>query len=217
MEIEESTPSVGKLTNSFDSIAWVYDSLAKLVFGDTIQSAQLEFLAEIKPSSSVLIIGGGTGWILNELDSLSVSINVDYIEASVKMLEKSKLRGPFRNIEVRFIRGTQDSIQEHTQYNVIITNFFLDVFTEDNLLNVMQKLDSSLSEEGTWMMTDFVENGKWWQRLLVKMMYSFFRITTRLEGRELQNFDYYFRNMGYSLIKEMGFFKQMIASRIYAK
>ncbi|MEZ4686196.1 MAG: hypothetical protein R3B47_09055 [Bacteroidia bacterium] len=52
---------------SFNRLAPVYDFLASLVFGNRIRQAQRWLLDFIPEGSSILILGGGTGWILEEL------------------------------------------------------------------------------------------------------------------------------------------------------
>lgn len=203
--------------NSFDRIAWAYDSLAHLVFFGAIKRAQLSLLHKIPKNANLLIIGGGSGWILTELDRLGISISVDYIEASGQMLKKTQQHQPFNHIKVSFIHGTQESIPVNAFYDVVITNFFLDVFSPANLPGVMAHLDRYLNPVGKWIMTDFVDNGKWWQRLLVKIMYVFFRATTDLEGAQLLNFDTYFHHLGYNKSEQKSFFGRMIISRIYSK
>lgn len=205
------------IKNSFDRVTWIYDGLANLVFFGAIKRAQLTFLSTIKSGSKVLIIGGGTGWILEALDKIGIAAHVDYLEASSKMLEKSKSRPPFENLQVRFILGTQDSIEKNIQYDVVITHFFLDVFTSQNLPLVMNKLDQHLKPNGFWLMTDFMNNNRWWQSALIRLMYLFFRITANLEGSRLMNFDNQFSRLTYSLARKKDYFHGMISSRQYVK
>lgn len=203
--------------NTFDNIAWIYDSLAWVVFRGNIRKAQLHFLSSIKPDSKVLVIGGGTGWLLDELDGFGKLMIIDYVEASGKMLELSKSKQPFENIEVNFIHGTHEKIAVNSSYDVVITNFFLDVFKADSLHLVMDKLDSHLKNDGQWIMTDFVNTEKFWQKLLIRLMYTFFRISSNLEGSKLLDFDLYFKKKGLNLIEQKNSFYGMIVSRIYGK
>ena len=52
--------------NGFDSIASIYDPIARLFFGNSITESQATFLSEI-PVGKVLILGGGSGWIATEV------------------------------------------------------------------------------------------------------------------------------------------------------
>ena len=81
----------------------------------------------------------------------------------------------------------------------------------------MESLSQNLVPNGKWIMTDFQTNNILWQRLLIKLMYSFFRVTTKLEGNELLDFDHYFRRLDYSLAHEKSWYSNMIVSRVYER
>ena len=78
--------------SNFNLIAPVYDFLAKMVFGSHLKKAQTIFLNQIKEGDRVLVVGGGTGWILEELNQLNKPIKVVYVEPSTKMMSLSKAR-----------------------------------------------------------------------------------------------------------------------------
>ena len=48
---------------NFNYIAPFYDTLCQLVFGQRVKNAQIESLKFIPANSTILIAGGGTGWI----------------------------------------------------------------------------------------------------------------------------------------------------------
>ena len=114
------------MLNGFNTIAKIYDTLAKIVFGRVIKKAQLHFLNEIPIEAKVLILGGGTGWILNSILKIRPAVEVWYIEASTKMISiaKKKVVG-FNNIH--FIHGTEQNIPVDQHYDVVITNFYFDL------------------------------------------------------------------------------------------
>lgn len=201
------------MKNDFDRIAWIYDSLARLVFGKSITEAQTAFLEEIPENADVLIVGGGTGWILKALDELDKSINVVFVDLSAKMVNKAKQRAPFKNLEVTFNAGSYEHV--YGLYDVIITNFFLDVFDEKTVPNVIKTLRFRLKAGGYWLITDFVKGAGWWQDILISIMYRFFRITTKLEGKRLLNFDVWLKKNGLSEAISRKFHHGMIKSSIY--
>ena len=91
--------------NQFNRIAFLYDFLVQLVFGNCVRRAQLEFLGSL-PGGTILIIGGGTGWIAEPL-LRRPGITIHYLEASDKMLERSRRRlGQFSE-RIIFIHGTE--------------------------------------------------------------------------------------------------------------
>ena len=119
----------------YNKLANIYDTLAYMVFGGSIKKSQIHFLDQIQKNSKILIVGG-TGWILNELDQLGLQLNITYLDSASEMIKKSKKRSPFKHISVVFMTGSVNMVS--SKHSVIITNFFLDVFDERSLTNVMQ-------------------------------------------------------------------------------
>jgi len=204
------------MSNNFDKVAWAYDFLGRLVFGGAIKKSQLSFLDQVEAGDNVLILGGGTGWILSELDNIGTKMNVIYIDASAQMVKRSKKRAPFKNIQVDFICGTEKDIPDHT-FDAVITNFFLDVFNKDNLPLVMGAINRHLKRGGLWLFTDFRRNDKYWQKILLKVMHWFFIVGANLESRELKDFSIYFKTLGLTLKRRVLFRGDMIESVLYKK
>ena len=171
------------MRSNFDFIAPVYDQLAGLVFGKSIIDSQLYFLNEVPDHASVLILGGGTGWFLEELAKINEECSVTYIEASAKMIALTNRRK--LNKRTIVIQGTEDDIPRHLDFDVIITNFYLDLFPERKLDDVIQKLSNHAKPSCIWIVTDFVDCGKWWQRTMLKIMYFFFKSVSGIEASTL--------------------------------
>ncbi|MEM8567924.1 MAG: class I SAM-dependent methyltransferase, partial [Bacteroidota bacterium] len=128
----------------------------------------------------------------------------------------SKRRGPFQNIEVNYIVGELDQLG-NVHYDVVLAAFFLDVFTEENLAKVIRRLNHLLKPAGSLIVTDFVNTPKIWHKVLIGLMYIFFRLTTRLEGKRLLDFDFYLKGEGFVKDRCQSFFDGMIESAIYHK
>jgi ubiquinone/menaquinone biosynthesis C-methylase UbiE len=174
--------------NGFDRIAFIYDFLARLIFGSSIIASQEFFLDRIQDRSKVLILGGGSGWLLSDLLELRPVCEVWYIEASEKMITmaRKKIRASYT---VHFIHGTQDDIPASACFDVVITNFYLDLFTDKGLENVVDKIRNSADSKATWIVTDFVDGNKSWQKLMLLMMYGFFRKTAKIESERLPQWE----------------------------
>jgi len=194
--------------NGFDRIAWVYDFLSKLAFGKSIIDSQKYFLGNIRDHSKILILGGGSGWLLAELLKIKPDCEVWYIDASEKMISLSK-----RKIKigyVHFIHGTELDIPVGNQFDVVITNFYLDLFTNHQLKEVIEKIQSSLNARALWITTDFVDGKKWWQRMMLRLMYRFFRIACNIESFQLPEWSRLIENAGMKEIESKFFYKGFI-------
>lgn len=159
--------------NGFDLLAPIYDRLARLVFGRSIVDSQTVFLHHVKSGDRVLILGGGTGWLLAELVRHVPDCEIWYIESSNGMLDVAKQKVNGSNT-VHFVLGTHRDIPL-MKFDVVITHFFLDMFSQEELPSVLSGLSRVLHQQSIWLATDFENEGKWWQGVLTKMMIVFFR------------------------------------------
>lgn len=204
-----------KTFNQFDRVAGVYDRLAKLVFGRSIVASQQFFLRKIPPHAKVLILGGGTGWILNEIAKMNVLCEVWYIDASSKMIAQATKKNA-NAIRVHFIHGTEDDIPPEIPFDILITNFYLDLFSERKLHVVINKITFSLTRDARWIVTDFL-NRKRWQRLLLMVMYSFFNVVARLENGQLPDWNFAIQRGGFKKIDSRLFYRGFIESAIFKR
>jgi tRNA (cmo5U34)-methyltransferase len=172
--------------SNFDAIAKYYDQLARMVFGKAIRDAQTCFLNRIPENANVLVLGGGTGWWLNELNDLRPACRIRYVEASVRMLALAK-KNSKPGCQIEFVLGTEESIGGE-QFDVIITFFFLDLFEEEQLQKTILTIKSHMPSKGVWLVADFLKTS-WWHKAALFFMYTFFRMTTGLRTKRLSDWN----------------------------
>ena len=199
--------------NGFDWLAPIYDPLARVIYGKSIVRAQTCFLDSVSPFSKVLIIGGGTGWLLAELLQDRPECEVWYIESSVNMLSMAKKKNK-NSSRVHFILGTEKDIPA-CGFDMVITHFFLDLFSPLTLQSVVQRISRSFKPTTLWLVADFVNQGKWWQRFLLKTMYSFFRRTCQIEAGTLPPWGSILVQSGLTRVDRRLFYGGFIESAIY--
>ena len=203
------------MKNNFNLIAPVYDALAKLVFGNKLKRAQCHFLHLIPQDSNVLIVGGGTGWILDEIFKTGFRGSVTYLEASTKMIKMTEKRlQPDWNVTL--ICGNERAIPQEF-YDAIITNFFLDVFSANQLKAIMVQLSDILLPNALWFCTDFKHTNSLRHKLIIWSMLRFFRLTTQLEASQLHDFAFYFNPLPVQCIVHSTFSNGLIFSSVYQK
>lgn len=202
--------------NNFDRIAWIYDTLARLVFGNAIKKSQLHHLRQLKPNSNILILGGGTGWLLKELIGLQPTSRICYIEASEQMLGLSKKKTDNHHT-IQFIHGTEEDIPREAKFDFIITNFYLDLFTNQSLDNVIPRVSVHASPACQWIVTDFVDRRIWWQVIMLKFMYKFFRIATNIQASALPDWNAKLQQYQWHKNTAASFYGGFIESCIYAQ
>jgi tRNA (cmo5U34)-methyltransferase len=204
-----------KTLNNFDSVAKIYDVLNKCVFGKSMVDAQVFFLPEVPEHAKVLILGGGTGWLLKELVKRNATCEIWYIEASSTMLELSKKGTSNAKQRIHYIHGTQSSIPQNISYDIVITNFFLDLFSERSCEEVIKKIAASIHTHCRWVITEF-ENKYWWHRVLLKIMYVFFRVTSNVEASKLPDWKGLIYKQSLVESKSASFYGAFIKSTLFS-
>lgn len=200
---------------NYNNSAWFYDKLSRLIYGKALVKAQVYLLASIPPGSKILIVGGGTGWILEEIAKVhSTGLKITYVEVAVNMMALSKKRNTANN-EINFINDAVENVSLTAGYDVVITPFLFDNFTEENLQKIFDHIHQGLKPGGVWLNTDFRLTGKWWQRILLTSMILFFRTVCRIEATKLPGIEQCFAKQDYMTIKQKTFFGDFILSTVY--
>jgi len=200
------------MKNNYDHIAGMYDFLSRLVYGRAQVQVQLDLLPYIKPGSRILIVGGGSGWILEEIATRHASgLEIVYVEISIRMLRLSKKRHYGKN-KVTFIHGAIEDTTLTGDFDTVITAFLFDNFAEKRVTTVFNLLNAQLKPSGIWLFADFVlENGHagLWKKIILKLMYTFFRLICHVEAKHLVNMSPFFKNYEplASSVKYFGFIK----------
>jgi hypothetical protein len=88
-------------------------------------------------------------------------------------------------------------------FDLIVTHFFLDCFRADELSTFLPGLAASATEGARWLVCDFREPEKGWQRgrarIALFCMYTFFRHFTRISAARLTPPDELLRRSGFRL------------------
>ena len=205
--------------NHYGRIASFYDRLNRIMLGRATVDPQLWLLEKIPPHAKVLIIGGGTGWILEELAKRQPEgLEITYLENASEMLARSKKRNCGRN-KVAFLLEDAFCFEYTGEYDVVFTPFLLDNFSDKNVLFLVTTISSHLRPGGYWLVADFVHNpgSPLWQTLVLQAMYLFFRTVCAIEARALPDIAAAFRENPYRLAEQHHFYHRFIVSRVYLK
>lgn len=202
---------------NYNNSAWFYDRLSALVYGEALIKAQIWLLQFIEPGSKVLLVGGGTGRILEEIGKIHPSdLTITYVEIAPQMMTLSKKKNYGSN-EVIFVNDAVENVKLAPTFDVVFTPFLFDNFTEDNFQKIFAHIHQRLKPGGQWLNTDFQLTGRWWQHILLRSMFIFFRLICRIEGNKLPNIKKCFADHGYAPIDEQTFYGKFILSSAYRK
>jgi ubiquinone/menaquinone biosynthesis C-methylase UbiE len=214
----------------FDRLAGIYDGLARLVYGKSIRRVQTEFLSEWPKNARVLIVGGGTGWFLEEVLKKAEPAAVTCLDISGKMLEKSQSRIAARQPQVAsrvaYVQGTIRLLLPPPEnpvakrYDVVVTHFYLDMFNGAELQQEIAALKKLLKPGGLWSLADFAYAGKGLMRpvsrIMVGSMYLFFRIAAGINSKKLEDYPTLLEHAGFSPLKSAKHYRGMMVNGLYA-
>jgi len=211
------------MANNYDPIAAYYDLVHRLFYGRAEINAQVELLSFIKPGDRLLIVGGGTGWILEKIAALYRSgLAITYIESSSAMMALSRKRDCGQN-RVEFVEGSVEggSVEQcitTVRYDCILTGFFFDNFASDQARRIVGELAPRLVAGGFWLFTDFYYQkgkGRWWQLFLLKLMYASARLIVKVEGGELTDMEPIFEGAGFEEVYAAFYYGRFIKAIAY--
>ncbi len=211
---------------TFNKSVWFYDGLAHFIFRGAIRQSQVKLLSFIPAQASVLIIGGGTGWILRDLAHLYLNLEITYLEASPGMLAKAQRVAeqlPANFLKINFRHGTETALKPTENFDVIFTPFVLDLYSQEQVWRMVNYLQPYLKPGGLWLLADFFitpeQKGwsRWWQLAVAHGMYTFFGWVEGLTTNRLPDLRTVFQKLPVALRHSQSFFQGFIQSRVYQK
>ena len=191
---------------SFDLVARHFQWMEAVVFGDAMQSARVTFLSKLSTVRHALLLGEGDGRFLQELVRSHPSAAIDCVDSSRQMLVLAKSRLPAGTAEsarIKFIRADARSADlPGSQYDLIVTNFFFDCFNRDSIERIVARIGAGSSESACWLLADFQNGGEASasirDKLLLRVMYLFFRCASQLEAKNLIPAGPYLESIGFT-------------------
>jgi len=205
------------MASNYDNSAPFYDKLSHLVFGNVLVKAQTYLLPKIAPGSNVLIVGGGTGWILEEIEKVNPGgISINYVEISAKMIAITRERIEKNSNDIMLINAAIEDVSL-SGFDVVITPFLFDNYTEENLPKTFSHIHNMLKPGGQWLYTDFQLTGKWWQYAMLKSMLLFFKVLCGVESWHLPDVARQFNTHGYEPVNTKTFFGDFVVTKEYRK
>ena len=205
----------------FGRVARVYDGLAQVVFGQAQRRAQLAALHAglplVGPAPRVLVLGGGSGWVLTELLGRCPAAQVLYLETSAAMLNLAQARlrqlAPGAAAQVEFRRGSERALAPGERFDVVVTFFVLDCFTLADFPAALARLNAARRPGALWLVADFRPPRTWWQRGLLRAMYLFFGVAVGLRARQLPLWPDGLASLGLAVVYESSYYGNFILSQ----
>lgn len=205
-----------RVARGYDRLAPWYQTIEWLRFGGGLQRSRTALLNELPRCQQALFIGDGDGRLLQAFARQQPDCRVTSIDVSSRMLACQRQR--LACLSPRL--GEQaDGAQYHwvqadirqyevppQQYDLIITAFHLDCFTQSEIESLVDRLGESLRCQGYWYVVDFaVPKRGWrrhWARFWTAVMIAFFRWQTGLASSAIVDIPQVFFDRGWTVLTQ---------------
>lgn len=180
-----------------NELASYYEILEHLSFGKRLEERRFAFLGETRTSQRAIVCGGGDGRFLARLLRVNPTVRVDFVDLSPRMVElaEGRIAGMGRAVRarIRFHAGDIDAFEPRADgYDLIVTHFFLDCFSESEVVTVVSRLAHWATPAASWIVSEFREAdgaiGRIWTQGVIRSLYLAFRFTTDLRVTRLPDY-----------------------------
>jgi SAM-dependent methyltransferase len=190
---------------NFDRLARAYRWMEWVSFGPLLWQCRCAFLGKMQSARRALIIGDGDGRFTARLLATNPLVRIDAIDSSPAMLRALTHRAAAnanrlrtfcldaRNFDARDWSAAQTPTpaEEKTQYDLIVTHFFLDCLTTGEVRTLAEEVATAAAPRALWAVSEFaVPKGRFGRLVaqpLLAFLYAAFGLLTGLRVRRLPN------------------------------
>lgn len=191
-----------RIAKGFNMVAPFYDFIVFLVFGKTFARLQREVFSFLTQKKHCLIVGGGSGEILELAINAELAKQFFYADLSDRMLLKAKKRAAkYATTSVEFSSDWKD--WQHKRFDYIILPFVLDCYQQHEVSEMIQDFKKCLSHDGRILLFDFNQEQNFgyqpsfFKDAFIKLLYWFFKLTAGFESDQLPPFNLIFQAQGF--------------------
>lgn len=177
----------------FDRIARLYRWMEYLSFGRALERCRFFFLPVLADSRRALILGDGDGRFTARLLRMNSQLHADAVDASPAMLHLLRRRAAGSGTERRLTTLCADArtlSPASAGYDLVVTHFFLDCLTEEEVSDLIARLCPHLASGCRWIVSEFqipVDRPvrAWVCRAVIRFLYLGFRLLTGLTVQQI--------------------------------
>jgi SAM-dependent methyltransferase len=205
---------------NFDRIARPYRWLEYFSFGPMLERCRFYRLSQLADSRRALVLGDGDGRFLARLLRKNSRILIDSVDLSPEMLQV--LCGRVADA------SAQDRVTVHcanasefiptAAYDLVVTHFFLDCFTTDELRVLASRIRCCLTPNASWVLSEFATPSGPMSlpaRFIVWALYAAFGLVTGLEVRRLPDYSAALSGAGLLLSERRHWLGGLVVSELW--
>lgn len=208
----------------FNRLARLYRWMEYFSFGPWLWLTRTEFLPVLAECRRALMLGDGDGRFTARLLRANSGIRIDAVDVSQAMLDaqlqNAGADGDRVRVHLADIRALQVPDQGGLPYDLVVTHFFLDCLTTEEVQALATRLRAWVAPETLWVVSEFAVPdgwfGRWVARPIVAGLYLSFRWLTRLAVRRLPDHDSALREAGFVLVERRARLGGMLVSELWS-
>jgi demethylphylloquinol methyltransferase len=196
------------LTKSYNRIAWIYELLGQIYSGGKIYAAKASQVQHMRPGDAVLYVGVGPGE--DAVLAAEHAAEVTCIDVAPSMLRQVESRFQAAGLKASLIC---DDVLNHKRighYDVVVVNFFLNVFAESSMKAMLAHLATLVKPGGRLLISDFAApHGNWLERRIQALYWGvtnlFYFLLTLCAWHPVYDYPCYFAEVGLQLAEVQRF------------
>jgi ubiquinone/menaquinone biosynthesis C-methylase UbiE len=205
---------------NFDLIARPYRALEYMTLGRKLEQTRLHFLPRLKAARNALVLGDGDGRFLASFLAANTTVEATAVDGSAAMLEILRRRCSLYADRLKTVQADALTFTPATDvpYDIVVSHFFLDCFTEEQLQQLIARITPALRPGGRWLISDFrVPPGSMHlpARAFVRSLYLAFRILTGLRVTHLPDHAGRLSAAGFQCVGQQMFLSGILTTELW--
>jgi SAM-dependent methyltransferase len=154
---------------NFNRLARIYRWMELASFGPWLWWCRCTYLDSLTECRRALVIGDGDGRFTARLLHTNPAIQTDAVDASTAMLASLLRRAGSDTYRVRtFCADARQWQPANPPYDLIVTHFFLDCLTRDEIQSLAATLHKVAFPQALWLVSEFAIPAGWFGRLVAR-------------------------------------------------
>lgn len=205
---------------NFDPIARLYRWLEYLSFGPMLERCRFYRVPQLNDARRALVLGDGDGRFLSRLLVANPQIEAEAVDLSQAMLRLLKKRAELAGATDRVNVHCTDAreFEPEGSYDLVVTHFFLDCFTTEELHGLTSRIRQHLAPGARWVVSEFAIPGGWASfpaRFVVSGLYAAFDLLTGLRLTRLPDYASAFHSAGLERLDRRSWLGGLLVSEIW--
>jgi ubiquinone/menaquinone biosynthesis C-methylase UbiE len=214
---------------NFNRLAGLYRWMEWASFGPWLGWCRCAFLTEVSACRNAVVFGDGDGRFTARLLAANPTVQIEAVDASAAMLVALARRAGPHSARVRSCRAdartwqpnySLEIPQEDQAHDLIVTHFFLDCLTTDEVRALATNVRRIASPSALWLVSEFAIPatlfGRVVARPLVSALYFAFALLTGLAVRNLPDYHPALRTAGFTISKRRIWLGGLLISELWS-